>query len=852
MPRKLSFAVGCLLLISALVGAPVARAQSVQFDLPPQPLADSLRAVASATHTNVLFDADVVAGSQAPALKGTLNVEQAIASLLAKTGLHYRRVDEHTITILRGTEEAAPAGATSPLELNEVVVTGTRIAGTISVSPLTTIDRTAIDTSGYASIGQLLLAMPQNFSGGQNPGVVGVQGNNFSVSGAYTANIHGLGSDSTLTLVDGHRFAYDGTTSVVDLSIIPLAAIDRVEMLTDGASAIYGSDAVAGVVNVILRQDYEGVTADARYGDVTTGHTPLSQYSALGGHDWKSGNAMVAYEYSHSDQLYASDRPFSTGAAQPISLLPSLNRNSLLADLRQELWDGIAASVEALYTSRSSAQVYTTPSTTIYDKVSVTQYGISPSLQFALPADWSMTLTGTISHDGDSAALNGMNLATNRPTGSSTVADVNDLRVGEIQATGTVLELPSGPVKLAMGGGYRAERYKDLQPPTETQLRSTVADREVEYGYGELRLPIVEPSDTRLLLHRLDLSGAFRYERYSDFGGQSTPKVGLIYVPASYLRLRATWSKSFRAPELLDVAGTRQVYLIPANFYGGPRGTTTLLEYGSNPLLGPERARSVTVGADILWPARPSFVITPTYFHIDYDNRIVTPIDNLLHALSNPGYAPFVTASPSAAEQQALIAQADTFSNYTSGQYEPANVSSIIHDNYQNATAQKIHGVDLTARDAWPLPVGRIEATAGATWLTILQRTISTAPETELTGTLFNPPKLKARASVTWRWGGLGFTGILNYVDGEMDNTGSTTYPVASWSTVDAQLSYAFDPSVRGVFHSVKASLSVQNLLDRYPPHIAAASTEYPALSYDFTNTSPLGRFVSAYIAKSW
>src|SRR3546814_6056254 len=76
--------------------------------------------------------------------------------------------------------------------------------------------------------------------------------------------LRGLGPDATLTLINGHRVAYDGAIQGVDISAIPLAALDRIEIVADGSSALYGSDAVAGVANVLLRKDYQGLWTSAR------------------------------------------------------------------------------------------------------------------------------------------------------------------------------------------------------------------------------------------------------------------------------------------------------------------------------------------------------------------------------------------------------------------------------------------------------------------------------------------------------------------------------------------------------------------------------------------------------------
>ncbi|MGH8258921.1 MAG: TonB-dependent receptor domain-containing protein, partial [Steroidobacteraceae bacterium] len=215
-------------------------------------------------------------------------------------------------------------------------------------------------------------------------------------------------------------------------------------------------------------------------------------------------------------------------------------------------------------------------------------------------------------------------------------------------------------------------------------------------------------------------------------------------------------------------------------------------------------------------------------------------------------YAPFITVNPSIAAQQALVSQSTYFVNFAGVPYVPANVSAVLDDREQNATAQQIDGIDLTAQDTWPLLGGELDALASGTWLRIQQRTVPAAPEVELTGTVFNPPRFKSRASVTWRRGAWSTTAAFNYVGRETDNTGTVAIPVSSWSTVDAQLSYAVPSSVPRVLRGFRASLSVQNLFDRAPPHLAVGSTTYPGLSYDSTNASALGRFVSADLTKSW
>ncbi len=120
-------------------------------------------------------------------------------------------------------------------------------------------------------------------------GAFSTRGNNqdSTANGAASISLRGLGADATLVLVNGRRvaissFAESITTNFVDINTIPVAAIERVEVLKDGASAVYGSDAVAGVVNIVLRKDFDGFEVSAGYGDVTSGSASEMNASASG------------------------------------------------------------------------------------------------------------------------------------------------------------------------------------------------------------------------------------------------------------------------------------------------------------------------------------------------------------------------------------------------------------------------------------------------------------------------------------------------------------------------------------------------------------------------------------------
>jgi iron complex outermembrane recepter protein len=152
--------------------------------------------------------------------------------------------------------------AAEPRGVIRIEVTGTNIPRTEGEAalPLQIITREDIERSGSASVAELMSKVSANVGGFNDQLSIGNQIQPFPRPGLSSVNLRGIGDGSTLVLINGRRvanYAFDG--GAVDVSAIPLAAIDRVEILKDGASAIYGTDAIAGVVNFILRKDFQGV-----------------------------------------------------------------------------------------------------------------------------------------------------------------------------------------------------------------------------------------------------------------------------------------------------------------------------------------------------------------------------------------------------------------------------------------------------------------------------------------------------------------------------------------------------------------------------------------------------------------
>ena len=195
-------------------------------------------------------------------------------------------------------------------ELEEVIVTGTRIARTPEelAGNLVVLDADFIRASGEATLERVLRQLPQN----ANSTVESFGSNLNSVrnfTGASTVNLRGLGSESTLVLVDGKRIGHSGLLGgVTDISSIPLSMVERIEVLLDGASAVYGSDAVGGVINIITRRDYEGAEIDLNYNQPSDGSYSEWRGSLSGG--FNAGGTRIRASISHSEHsgLDGADR----------------------------------------------------------------------------------------------------------------------------------------------------------------------------------------------------------------------------------------------------------------------------------------------------------------------------------------------------------------------------------------------------------------------------------------------------------------------------------------------------------------------------------------------------------------
>src|SRR6188508_1006158 len=212
---------------------------------------------------------------------------------------------------------AGVAPALAQENLGEIVVTGSRIrsANLESTTPVTQVTAADVVTQGVTRIEDLVNQLPQAFAA-QNVTV-----SNGS-TGTATLNLRGLGSPRTMVLIDGRRMPYGGVTSASaapDINQIPTQMIERVDILTGGASAVYGSDAVAGVVNFIMKKDFEGVEVTSQYNF----YWHENDFSGPG--DVKLRDVIAAKEAVNPSQYNLPNDSVTDGEGKELSLLVGVN-----------------------------------------------------------------------------------------------------------------------------------------------------------------------------------------------------------------------------------------------------------------------------------------------------------------------------------------------------------------------------------------------------------------------------------------------------------------------------------------------------------------------------------------------
>ncbi|MGY1411010.1 MULTISPECIES: TonB-dependent receptor domain-containing protein [unclassified Luteimonas] len=852
-----------------------------------------------------------------------------------------------------------------PVSLDTVSVTGSRIRGAETVgSHVIGFDREQIEMSSSVTTTDILREIPQVINLGTDESHKGSQNAQLNSTNASGINLRGIGGSTTLPLINGRRVVPSGTQGqYMDPSIIPTLALERIEVLADGASALYGSDAIAGVVNLITREQFEGHETRIRYG--AGDGLDRFQFGHVSGFSWDSGNVMVAFEHTERSELEASDRSFYRQDLTPFGgmdyranqcnpgtlvvggqtyalppgngvgidpaslvagtgtgtgnlcdslesawLLPRQERHSIYIKASQDLGERLRLRVENLYSKREFKQVSGGRTASIALR-NTNPYFISPvpgassvSVNYMMPAEefglaqsqgqarvrqWTVGLDAQLWGDWNGAfnyvygnsldvndarnivnaanlavatsttdpslALNPFGSGANSPQsvydflrGSTYQPPSSTMRMFEAQADGSLFEMWGGNARIAVGVEHREDELYTatltFRPGSPEELREATVGRDVSSAYAEAYLPFVGAQNERAGIHRLDLSLAMRYDRYSDFGSTTNPKVGITYAPTRAVALRATYGESFRAPSLSELDASNNVlYQRTRIDPTAPSGQSLgVILAGGNPGLGPEMAKTWTAGIDWKPESIPGLFLNATYWSVDYSGQVVDlfTVNDVL--IREPVYADHIIRNPTLDQVNSLMA-----AYRLSGAINPATTEFILDARRQNLAITRASGIDLSAGHVFELGRGNLRLNANATYYNEYETLVAAgADATDVLNTINYPVDLSFRGNIGWfdqNWNTrLSFT----HIGGYRNTTSSRQDKVGSWSTADFYLGYQFDYGKGWVTDGLTLSLDVQNLLDRSPNFVDTPG------GYDGEKASALGRIFTIGVAKNW
>lgn len=994
------FSLGASLLAISIaapaLAAPSTPSRQVDISIPQGPMGASLFKLAQQTGVQIMFTSQMVAGLTAPALSGRMTPEEALNRLVAGSGLEVRRAGVKVLVlsgrdarvlpvaaapgeILLAPSSSAPdAPAEEPTQLSEIIV-GSHIRGVKdSASPVVVLDRELLDREGRATVADALAALPQNFGGTATEQTLrtGADPLGTNASEASGVNLRGLGADATLVLVNGRRLAGTGLRGdFADLSSIPMSAVARIEVLLDGASALYGSDAVGGVVNIVLRDRFDGAETRIMGAAPTRGGATQFQFGQTFGKTWDSGHLVVSYEHSLRDRLAGRDRDVSGNAdlrtlggtdhrryyASPGNILRSgapayaipagqdgtaltpasfvagqinlenylgsydlmsrQRRDALYLSFAQDVTSNIEISGEGRasrrqFNGRGSAQYasivvtsanpyFVSPTgasseTIAYsfqrelggsrDVGTADTLGFSLGGQARLPRDWRLDAYGAYGVELLDLMSSGLlhsgrlNEATGRVAddpatsfrtsvdgyfnpfigqGSNPRSILDFVTSGwsrrktrgetkslNLKLDGTIIELPAGPLALAVGAQTRTE---GLRSGGETFTSGASASpntykdmsRSVNAAFAEVRVPIFSASNRRAGLERLELSAAVRHEDYGGDVKSTDPKIGLIWTPVTGATLKASYGTSFRAPALTEMNDPE--IFAPTILPNGSASVISMLMYGGNKDLKPETAESKAITLDLAPAAWGGLKTSLTVYETKFQNRIGQPgRENLLTVLSAAEFAPFrtfVSPTTSAADYALIQSMIDAPNSYAKGVFTTASYGAIVDARWVNTGEVLVRGVDLSGRYATRIGEDPLVFSGSASWLVNYKRKVTPSSRAvELAGQVGSPADLRLRASAAWTHDAITTTLSLNHVGDLHDATGKR---VAAWNTADLNLSYT---PRGGRLAGLTLGLNVANLTDEDPPFYDSAL----GIGYDATNANPIGRVVSLQLTKAW
>jgi iron complex outermembrane receptor protein len=555
---------------------------------------------------------------------------------------------------------AQPAAGAADAQMQAVVVTGTRSLNRRTLeteSPVDVISSKELLSTGSSELATVMsrLLPSMNF-----PRPVGADASD----AVRPAQLRGLSPDQTLVLVNGKRRHASSVVNVngslgrgsapVDLNAIPLAAIDHIEVLRDGAAAQYGSDAIAGVINIILKKGAEGGALEASYGEYDKGDGEQTTVRgstgfALGGKGWLRV-ALEAANRNPTNRAFPDPRPEAGPRRGTLTQRygdPDSRPRSLFVNGQYALSDSIDWYAFANYGERKTSSAATWR---LAGRSPLYPEGFLP-LEDSTSTDASLVtgLRGDLAGWRWDASLNhGRNRfsldvdnTTNLSPGFANPSQTS-FYAGKLISTQDVAnldlarELPvawmAGPLTVALGAEARYESYEIGAGEPNSYFGGGAQ------GFSGFRLENAGKNSRHNQSLYLNLEGditkqlsgslAVRHERYSDFGNTTSGKASARFAFTPQFALRGTVSNGFRAPSL-----AQESYTITTTNFLVINGQNTPIETGTFAVgsaaagalgaqpLKPERARNLSFGAQ--WQPTRNWTTTVDLYRIDIDDRII-------------------------------------------------------------------------------------------------------------------------------------------------------------------------------------------------------------------------------------
>lgn len=851
-----------LVVLGISVGPASAASPVYSFDIPAEPLSLALHDFARVSGEQIIFTPDLVAGRSVAPLHGEFSVGEALKHLLSGTDLAADRSPPGGILIVpKKKRQAALNEGGARDDIEDVIVTGTNIRGAkIIASPVISYSRRKMEDEGDLTLEQFARRLPQNFSSmdAQTAEVGNVPGAGDNTSFGTAFNLRGLGVGSTLTLVDGQRMAPSGYQgSFVDVSTIPMAAIKRIDIVTDGSSAIYGGDAVAGVVNIILRDHFNGAQTSVYDSVPTRGGGNTLGVSQLFGKSWSTGGFMLAGSFQDDQPVLASQRNLVPKSTFPLTyaIVPARQQESVYGTLEQDVTPRVHLALRASYTNRnfsedSSLQAFLTQ----HYVGTMLGNNVGGDVTIDLGGSWTADLTANYSSLIQDS-LETFHLRVPGLLPPITYRTHSQLWSTGGQVSGSLFNLPGGNVQLAAGYEIRQEMFNSSSLEGAPLPTLFAASRDVDSGFAEVSIPIVGKANAMPGIQKLDLTGAGRYDAYGPGGNAMSPKVGVVWSPVHKLDFRGTYGTSFRPPLLAQIDPNGTSYSIYPFSSPSSSGTiNTLYKSGSNPNLKPEHSSALTLGADYNSGAQLGFHGSLTYFRINYTGRIATPpvVGQLFTALYQlAALHQFIQYPANAAAVEAIAAA--HYINDPLG-IPLSTVGAIFDDRLQNIAATQTSGLDFRAGYGWPLAHGTLSAgVTGSYIFDLKQQPSPSVAYVALVGTPYQPPHLHANTTISWVRGPLMVSGTIEYVSGYHNTLLIPPGHVHSWTTADLDFGYTLANDLGYGMSGLRLNLDIENLFDANPPSMPIDPRfGLQNANYDPANASVLGRVVSLRLTKSF